>query len=77
MNKIEWKLISTAPNETVVLLFGNSGMMKPHNKYIISGYKNQEYHNGKFNDIQGDCLTDQFYKPTHWAELPNLPRENK
>jgi len=73
MSSIEWKPIFSAPEDTVVLLTGNSGMLPPHDSYITSGYKNQDYHKGCWNNIQGDFITDQFSEPTHWAKIPNLP----
>lgn len=73
MKTIEWKLIETAPYNVVVLLTGDSGVGAPYNKYIISGYRDYEFHQGAWNDIQGDTITDQFSNPKYWAKMIFLP----
>ncbi len=75
MSTIEWRPIDSAPYDIIVLLTGNSGMLKPYDKYVTVGYRNKIYHNKHWNEINGDLITDQFYEPTHWADMINLPEE--
>lgn len=68
--QITFRPIATAPWGKVVLLIGISYMRAPRDMYIITGYREKDYHGGAWNDIQGHYITDQFENPTGWAPLP-------
>lgn len=64
---IHWQPISTAPWNKTVLLTGDSGYAAPHDKFIINGYREKDWHGGNWNDATGTPLRDAGWEPTHWA----------
>ena len=73
MVNVNWKPIGTGPYNQVVLLSGDSGYAKPHNTYVTSGFKQHVFHDGAWNDMCGDPITDQLGEPKYWTEMINLP----
>lgn len=69
---IEWQPIETAPWDRTVLLTGNSGYVKPNDRFIINGFREVDWHGGDWNDETGTQLEDNGWCPTHWAEC-NYP----
>ena len=59
--KEDWKPIKSAPYNHTVLLKGDSNHIKPHNIFIINGYRDKEW-----NDITGNRLSIRGWIPTHW-----------
>ena len=59
-----------APWERVVLLTGCSGYIKPHNRFIINGYRVPDWHQGQWNDVTGTLLSDSGWIPDGWMEEP-------
>lgn len=53
-----WKPIETAPWDKTIILKGESGYIKPHDIFIINGYKIASWHQGEFNDVTGTPLTE-------------------
>lgn len=68
-----WKTIESAPWNKEVLLTGESGYMKPHDRFIINGYRIRDWHQGEWNDATGTRLSERCWEPTHWMELPDAP----
>lgn len=65
-----WKSIDGAPWDRVVLLTGNSGYGKPHDRFIINGYRVPYWHNAQWNDVNGTLLSDSGWIPDGWMEVP-------
>ena len=73
-----WQPIETAPWGEEVLLTGESGYGKPHDRFIINGYRVKDWHQGEWNDATGTHLGECGWgNPTHWAPLPPLPEKAK
>ena len=68
-----WRPIESAPWETEVLLTGDSGYIAPHDRFVINGYREPDWHGGAWNDATGSPLSDHGWEPTHWAPAPMLP----
>ena len=67
--------IESAPWGVEVLLFGESGCNKPHDRFVINGYRLKDWHMGEWNDSTGTPLSDSGWHPTHWQPLPPAPKE--
>lgn len=72
-NYVVWKPICSAPWGKEVLLTGLSGYCKPHDKFVISGYREKGWHNDEFNDPTGTPLSDAGWVPLYWGYKPVLP----
>jgi len=70
---IDWKPIESAPWNQQIILTGPSGTRYPHDKFICLGYRDKLYHNGAWNDVNHDRLSDQGWRPTYWDHKPILP----
>jgi hypothetical protein len=68
-----WKSIESAPWGKEVLLTGESGYIKPHDRFIINGYRIKDWHQGQWNDATGTRLSDAGWEPKHWMELITEP----
>lgn len=75
LQMVLWKPIESAPWNQEVMLTGESGMIRPHDTFICNGYRQRDWHGGRWNDIQGTPLEDAGQEPTHWAEKINLPNK--
>jgi len=64
----KWEPIETAPWDTEVLLKGVSGYTT-YSRFIINGYRVHDWHNGTWNNVGGDRLSDNGWEPTHWQTL--------
>ena len=71
---MNWQPIETAPAQVEVLLTGKSGYCAPHDKFIVNGYREPDWHHGEWNDPCGTRLSECGWTPTHWAPKPELPQ---
>ena len=71
-----WQPIETAPWNAEVLLTGESGYCKPHDRFYINGYRVKDWHRGEWNDATGTRLSDAGWTPSHWMPLPEPPKED-
>lgn len=71
---VGWQPIDTAPWETEVLVTGQSGYIKPHDKFMVNAYRVMDWHQGAFNDATGTHLSERGWEPTHWMPLPAAPK---
>jgi len=70
---IDWQPIETAPWDKTVLLTGDSGNVRPHNHFIVNGFRSTGWHGGDWNDVCGTSLRDSGWVPTHWAKIEGYP----
>lgn len=64
-----WMPIETAPWHVTVLLRGDSGYIKPHDVFIINGYRVPDWHQGGWNDMTGTNLLEYGWEPTEWKRV--------
>ncbi len=69
-----WHPIDTAPWNKEVLLTGKSGYIKPHDRFIINGYRVYGWHQSEWNDATGTHLSERGWNPTHWMPLTEEPK---
>ena len=70
-----WTTMDSAPWNTEVLLTGSSGVGKPHDRFVINGYRKRDWHGGEWNDATGTQLSEAYGEPTHWQPLMEAPHE--
>lgn len=58
--------MDAAPWDKVVMLRGDSGYHKPHEVFVINGYRQRVWHGGGWNDMTGTELNDSGWKPSAW-----------
>lgn len=68
MSETLWKPIETAPENTYILLRGDSGMLT-YPKFYVVGILKLDYRDD-WIDVHNDHLMDSGYVPEEWMEIP-------